>query len=104
MLGTHTGLGQGHVVVDREPGRHGAGGPGVGGGGGGHGGGDAELAGRFAARLLDEGVYATAFSFPVVPTGTARIRTQMNASHTGDDLDAAVAAFVTVGRELGVVS
>ena len=66
--------------------------------------GDADLAGRFAARLLDEGVYATAFSYPVVPTGTARIRTQMNAAHTDDDLDMAIAAFAKVGRELGVVS
>ena len=66
--------------------------------------GEAELAGRFAADLLAEGVYATAFSYPVVPNGTARIRTQMNAAHTDDDLDAAVAAFIRVGRNLGVVS
>ena len=66
--------------------------------------GDADLAGRFAVRLLAEGVYATAFSFPVVPNGTARIRTQMNADHTDADLDVAVAAFTKVGQELGVVS
>ncbi len=66
--------------------------------------GDAALAGRFAARLLDAGVYATAFSFPVVPHGTARIRTQMNAAHSEEDVDRAVEAFITVGRELGVVS
>ena len=65
---------------------------------------DADLAGRFAVRLLAEGVYATAFSFPVVPNGTARIRTQMNADHTDADLDVAVAAFTKVGQELGVVS
>ena len=66
--------------------------------------GDAELAGRFADRLLQEGVYVTAFSYPVVPAGSARIRTQMNAAHTNADLDAAVAAFVRVGRELNVIS
>jgi len=66
--------------------------------------GDAELAGRFAARLLDEGVYATAFSYPVVPKGSARIRTQMNAAHSLLDLKDAVAAFVKVGTELGVIA
>jgi glycine C-acetyltransferase len=66
--------------------------------------GDASLAGSFAARLLDVGVYATAFSFPVVPHGTARIRTQMNAAHSDEDVDRAVAAFVSVGRDLGVVA
>ena len=65
--------------------------------------GDAELAGRFASRLLEEGVYATAFSYPVVPQGSARIRTQMNAAHSFFDLNAAVDAFEKVGRELGVI-
>ena len=55
-------------------------------------------------RLLDHGVYVTAFSYPVVPVGTARIRTQMNAAHSDDDVDRAVAAFTSVGRELGVVA
>ncbi len=66
--------------------------------------GDAQLATEMADRLLDRGVYVIAFSFPVVPRGTARIRTQMNAAHSTDDIDRAVAAFVTVGRELGLVT
>ena len=65
--------------------------------------GDAGLAAEMAARLLDRGLYVTAFSYPVVPHGTARIRTQMNAAHSVDDVDRAVAAFIEVGTELGVV-
>ena len=65
--------------------------------------GDATLAAEMARRLLDRGIYVTAFSFPVVPRGTARIRTQMNAAHTDADLDRAVAAFIDVGTELGVL-
>ena len=65
--------------------------------------GDAKLAGHMAARLLDEGVYAIGFSYPVVPEGQARIRTQVSAAHTGDHLDRALAAFATVGRDLGVI-
>ena len=65
--------------------------------------GDATLAGDMAARLLDRGVYVTAFSYPVVPHGTARIRTQMNAAHSDDDLERAIAAFTEVGGELGIV-
>jgi len=64
---------------------------------------DAPLAQEFAARLLDEGVYVTGFFFPVVPQGKARIRTQMSAAHTREDLDFAVAAFEKVGRQLGVI-
>jgi glycine C-acetyltransferase len=64
--------------------------------------GDAALAARFAERLLEHGVYAIGFSHPVVPLGQARIRTQMCAGHTGEQLERAVAAFVAVGRELGV--
>jgi len=64
---------------------------------------DAPLAQKFAAMLLDEGIYVTGFFFPVVPKGQARIRTQMSAAHTKDDLDAAIAAFAKVGRELGVI-
>jgi glycine C-acetyltransferase len=56
-----------------------------------------------AARLLDEGVYVIGFSFPVVPRGQARIRTQMSAAHEPHHVDAAVAAFTKVGRELGVI-
>ena len=65
--------------------------------------GDAKVAGEMAARLLAEGVYVIAFSYPVVPQGTARIRTQMSAAHTDDDIDVAVAAFTTVGRAMGIV-
>ena len=65
--------------------------------------GDAVVAGEMAQRLLTEGVYVIAFSYPVVPKGAARIRTQMSAAHTDADIDSAVAAFVKVGREMGVV-
>jgi len=64
---------------------------------------DAPLAQKFAARLLEEGIYAIGFFFPVVPQGQARIRTQMSAAHTREQLDQAIAAFVKIGRELGVV-
>ncbi|WP_415000532.1 glycine C-acetyltransferase [Arenimonas sp.] len=64
---------------------------------------DAPLAQRFAARLLEEGIYAIGFFFPVVPKGQARIRTQMSAAHTREHLDRAIAAFIKVGRELGVL-
>ena len=66
--------------------------------------GDARLAVELAAGLLDEGVYVTAFSFPVVPRGQARIRTQMSAAHSTEDLDMAMAAFARVGRALGVIA
>ena len=64
---------------------------------------DAPLAQEFAKRLLDEGIYAVGFFFPVVAKGQARIRTQMSAAHTREHLDLAVAAFTKVGRELGVI-
>ncbi len=66
--------------------------------------GDAKVAGEMAHRLLAEGIYVTAFSFPVVPNGKARIRTQMSAAHTDEDIDTAVAAFTKVGRDMGVLS
>jgi len=66
--------------------------------------GDAKVAGEMAARLLQHGLYVIAFSYPVVPAGKARIRTQMSAAHSDADIDQAVAAFVQVGREMGVVS
>jgi glycine C-acetyltransferase len=66
--------------------------------------GDAKVAVELAAGLLDEGVYVTAFSFPVVPRGQARIRTQMSAAHTTEDLDMAIDAFARVGRTLGVLA
>ncbi len=65
---------------------------------------DAPLAQQFAAGLLDEGIYAIGFFFPVVPKGQARIRTQMSAAHTRDQLDRAIAAFVKIGRALGVLT
>ena len=64
---------------------------------------DAPLAQQFAAKLLEEGVYVIGFFFPVVPKGQARIRTQMSAAHTKEDIDFAVEAFAKVGRELGVI-
>jgi len=66
--------------------------------------GDAKLAGDMSNRLLDEGVYVIGFSFPVVPRGEARIRTQMSAAHTEDHIDIAIDAFTRVGREFGVIS
>lgn len=66
--------------------------------------GDANIAQDMAARLLDEGIYVMGFFFPVVPKGTARIRTQMSAAHSFDHIDHAVAAFTKIGRELGVIS
>jgi len=65
---------------------------------------EAPLAQEFAKRLLDEGIYVIGFFFPVVPKGLARIRTQMSAAHTREDLDHAIAAFTKVGRELGVIA
>jgi glycine C-acetyltransferase len=66
--------------------------------------GDAALAARMADRLLAEGVYVIGFSFPVVPEGEARIRVQVSAAHTREQLAQAAAAFGKVGRELGVIS
>ncbi len=65
--------------------------------------GDAKLATAMADRLLQEGVYVIGFSYPVVPHGEARIRTQMSAGHSTHHLEKAVAAFEKVGRELGVI-
>ena len=65
--------------------------------------GDARLAQDMANRLFDEGVYVSGFFFPVVPKGQARIRTQMNAALTFDELDRALAAFENVGRAVGVI-
>jgi glycine C-acetyltransferase len=64
---------------------------------------DAPLAQRFAQRLLEEGIYAIGFFFPVVPQGQARIRTQLSAAHTRAQLDRAIDAFTRIGRELGVL-
>jgi glycine C-acetyltransferase len=64
---------------------------------------EAPLAQELSRRLLAEGVYVVGFFFPVVPRGQARVRTQLSAAHTREDLDHAVAAFVKVGKELGVI-
>lgn len=66
--------------------------------------GDAALSQQFSAKLLDNGVYAIGFFFPVVAQGAARIRTQISAAHTKDQLDQGIEAFVKVGKELGVIS
>ncbi len=65
--------------------------------------GDAKLAGQFAEAMLKEGIYVIGFSFPVVPNGAARIRTQMSAAHSREDIDRAIAAFTKVGKHLGVI-
>ncbi len=65
---------------------------------------DAALSQKFADLLLREGVYAIGFFYPVVPKGKARIRTQISAAHEKEHLDKAIAAFIKVGRELGVIS
>jgi len=65
--------------------------------------GDARVATEFADRLLERGVYAIGFSFPVVPRGQARIRTQLSAAHTREQLDRAVDAFIAVGRDMKLI-
>ena len=66
--------------------------------------GDAELAAKFSESMLEKGVYVVGFSYPVVPVGQARIRTQMSAVHSQEDLNFAVDCFEKTGRELGVIS
>ncbi len=65
--------------------------------------GDAKLAGEFAERLLSAGIYVIGFSYPVVPKGQARIRTQMSAAHSPEHIDTAIEAFTRIGRELEVI-
>jgi glycine C-acetyltransferase len=65
--------------------------------------GDAQLASDMADKMLQKGVYVVGFSFPVVPKGQARIRTQMSAAHSIEQIDLAVDAFIEVGKELGVI-
>jgi glycine C-acetyltransferase len=65
--------------------------------------GDAKLATQMADKLLEHGIYVIGFSFPVVPQGQARIRTQMSAGLTNEHIDRAIDAFGAVGRELGVI-
>lgn len=64
---------------------------------------DAQLSQDMAARLQDEGIYVTGFFFPVVPRGEARIRVQISAGHTREQLDKCIAAFIKIGKELAVV-
>jgi glycine C-acetyltransferase len=66
--------------------------------------GDARLASDMARALLDEGIYVIGFSFPVVPKGEARIRVQLSAAHTPEQVDRAIAAFQKVGRAMGVIA
>ena len=63
---------------------------------------DAKVAAEFADRMLKKGVYVTSFTYPVVPKGKARIRTQVSAGHTKDDLDFAVSCFKAVKEEMGL--
>jgi glycine C-acetyltransferase len=65
--------------------------------------GDAKLAADMANAMLEEGIYVIGFSYPVVPKGEARIRVQLSAAHSAEDVDRAIAAFTKVGRELGVI-
>ncbi|KPH61361.1 2-amino-3-ketobutyrate CoA ligase [Pseudoalteromonas porphyrae] len=65
--------------------------------------GDAKVASAMADKLLAEGIYVTGFSFPVVPKGQARIRTQISAAHSIEQLDTAIAAFTRIGKEMGVI-
>ncbi len=65
--------------------------------------GDAKLAADIAAAMLERGIYVIGFSFPVVPKGEARIRTQISAAHTREHLDKAINAFTEVGKEFGII-
>jgi glycine C-acetyltransferase len=65
--------------------------------------GDAKLASQFADEMLNEGIYVIGFSYPVVPKGKARIRVQISASHTHEDIDKCVNAFKTIGKKLNVI-
>ena len=64
---------------------------------------DAPLAQKFSAEIAKEGIFVTGFFYPVVPKGQARIRVQLSAAHKQEHLDRAIAAFVKVGRQLGVI-
>ena len=65
--------------------------------------GDAKVASDMANRLLAEGIYVIGFSFPVVPKGQARIRTQISAAHTKAQLDKAINAFIRIGKDMGII-
>ena len=64
---------------------------------------DAKLSQVYAAKMQEEGIYVTGFYYPVVPKGQARIRVQISAGHNREQLDKCIAAFIKVGRELGVL-
>ena len=64
---------------------------------------DAKLSQVFAAKMAEEGIFVTGFYYPVVPKGQARIRVQLSAAHEPEHLDRAIAAFIKVGKELGVI-
>lgn len=64
---------------------------------------DAPLSQKYAAKMLDEGIYVTGFYYPVVPKGEARIRVQLSAAHTREQLDKCIAAFIKIGKELSVL-
>ena len=64
---------------------------------------DAPLSQKYAASLLDEGIYVTGFYYPVVPKNEARIRVQLSAAHTREQLDKCINAFIKIGKELGVL-
>lgn len=64
---------------------------------------DAKLSQDFAAEMQKEGIYVTGFYYPVVPKDQARIRVQLSAAHTREQLDKAIAAFISVGKRLGVL-
>ncbi|WP_306523662.1 glycine C-acetyltransferase [Rheinheimera sp.] len=66
--------------------------------------GDAKVASEFARRMLEQGIYVVGFSFPVVPKGQARIRTQISAAHTKEQLDKAINAFIRIGKDMGVIA
>jgi glycine C-acetyltransferase len=66
--------------------------------------GDARLAADMANMLLDEGIYVIGFSYPVVPKNQARVRVQLSAVHSPEDIDHAVKSFIKVGQKLGVVN
>jgi len=64
---------------------------------------DAKLAQEFSKKLLDEGIYVIGFFFPVVPREQARIRVQISAGHSSEDIDKCIAAFTKIGKELKVI-
>ncbi len=59
---------------------------------------------EFAEKLLNEGIYVIGFSYPVVPKGKARIRVQLSASHTTEDIERAAKAFISVGKTIGIIT